>query len=124
MDNSKIQECFELLKKQEELSKVYYDLRVSAAKAKYKFTAVLITHLPTLRTKKKNMGIDMAEMMLLEPNYLSEEQRKEVEEYYQAYQLNTEQYKAIEKLLEINQTHISFIQSILKYVKEGETFGR
>ncbi len=123
LDPAKIDDYCKLLEAQQELGRQYLEARTSASEARISLYFILTQHLPTLRRNKRNIGIEMAELMLLEEGYLDEPQRAECIDYWATYQRGTDKYKSIEKLMEANNTKIMFIMSLAKWQNTGEKYG-
>jgi len=116
MDHIRAQELNQLAKSQVEFATEYLEARKKAGKAKSDLDILLAGNLKELREKKKNLGYEMAKLMLCEDNEAARElYKEEIKE--------TANYKGLEKLIESLQSRISLEQSVLKYIGTGERFG-
>lgn len=113
MDIHQAMEAVELTNEQIVKAKEYCEFREKAAKAKIALDVLLASkYLKAFRTEKKNVGYDMALLMLLEkePN---------LQQYYDDYHTFTAKYKGLEKVLDAMHSKVSFHQSIMKYELEN-----
>lgn len=109
----------EVIDHQIKLAKDYIkDMEIMSTN-KTKFMLMLTANLPNIRRNKKNVGLDMAMLMLMEEGYLELEQRKAAEDYYYAYQQALDRCKGLEKLMEAYQQKVIFAQSQMKYEKDN-----
>ncbi len=106
------------LQKYVELSERYANSRGAFGRAKYKLHVILTANLSKIREQKSNVGMDMALLMLLEPNFLEDVYRQEVLQYYKDYIECEEAYKGLEHLIEATKTQIMYAQSVMKYIKD------
>ena len=109
-------ELSDLCNAQIKLAQEYKEARVKAGQAKVKLNMLLVVRLKDFREKKKNIGMEMSVLMLCEE---SEEARK----YYHAFEYFTYSYKGLEVLINAHQNKISALQSLMRYVRQGEQYG-
>lgn len=94
----------------------YADARQLAGKAQAALDLMVAAKLDDLRAKKKNLGVDMARLMLIGEN-------SHARHFYTEWMENEAIHKGLEKVLDAGSTKISFEQSVMKFVKEGEKYG-
>lgn len=94
----------------------YAEARKLAGEAQAALDLMVAAELADLRSKKRNLGIEMARLMLIEDNF-------EARSFYKEWMEQEAIYKGLEKVLEAGATKISFEQSIMKFIKEGEKYG-
>lgn len=94
----------------------YADARREAGEAEASLKIILTSHLKELRGNKKNLGVEMAILMLCEDN---DEARKLLKEWTQKEAI----YKGLEKLLEATAAKLIFEQSLMKFQSQGEKWG-
>lgn len=116
MDVHKVQELSELASHQIRLAETFADKRKKAGGLKTELELMVTSKLKEIRTAKKNVGYDMALLMLLEI-------LPEAQPIYREYRDAEDDYKGLEKLIEAHQTKISFEQSVMKYIGQGEKYG-
>lgn len=86
----------------------YAQARKNYGEAKYKFDIALAQELPLLRVKKPNIGVETAQIMLLEENLKVREIYKEL--------IDAENfYKGMERILDALKSQITLIQSLFKH---------
>lgn len=115
MDIHRAQELSVLADQQIKNAQDYFESRRKAGDALAALDLLVTAELPALRSQKKNIGIDMARLMLMEENLAARE-------FFKEWQEMEARYKGLEKLLEAYASKISLEQSIMKYQKEGETY--
>lgn len=116
MDIEKMALIRTIAQEQRKHAENYADARKKAGVAKVSLELLLTAGLPSIRKEKKNVGIEMAMMMLMEFDL-------EARKFYKEWQEQEAIYKGLEKLLEAHATRISFEQSVLKYIHTGEKYG-
>lgn len=116
MDIEKAKELSELANHQISLAQRYEKERSLAGTAKLELELVLVSKLKAIRAQKKNVGYDMAILILLEDSDVARN-------LYKAMCLHTDNYKGLEKLIEAHQSKISLEQSVMKYIGQGEKYG-
>lgn len=90
----------------------YAKYRVAAGTAKADLDILLAAELTDFRKQKKNLGYEMATLMLAENNQVAKDLIKTVT-------VNTARYKSLERVIDSLQATISMEQSIMKYEKEN-----
>jgi len=98
------------------LSDDYYKERVKSAEGRVNFEILLVAHMSTYREERKSMGFEMACLRLMEDS-------EPAKEYYKTWKESEAKFKGLEKLLNANETKISFAQSKLRYIAQGEKKG-
>lgn len=116
MELQQIQQTQESCQKIIELAIEYNTARQSAGQAKKDLDLLLASRLKSIRERKRNVGYEMALLMLCEENSIAQG-------LYATMIDQTNVYKGIERLIDAHKTNISFVQSYMKYVHEGEKFG-
>lgn len=91
-----------------EKSEDYAKARKEYATAKYDFDIALATALPLLRQKKSNIGIETAQIMILEG------ENEYIRELYQNLITQENHYKGLEKIIDGLKTQITLAQSLIK----------
>lgn len=94
----------------------YSEARKKAGKAEADLKIILTAHLRELRIEKKNLGVDMAILMLCEDNDIAKG-------LFQEWIEQEAIYKGLEKLLEATAAKLIFEQSIMKFQGQGERWG-
>ncbi len=106
-----------------DLSRQYADARNASAEAKKNMDIILAArYLDGFLAKKKNLGIDMAYLMLINEE-IDPTGHSEIKEYYETYHVKEAEYKGIEKMIEAISSRIMLIQSVMKYQLKGEQNG-
>ena len=120
MDIHQAIELGALTDEQINLSREYQESRLKSAEAKLKLDILLASnYLNDFRSAKKNLGYEMAILMMLEAD-----ESPETLQYYREYSIETGRYKGIERLLDAIATKISYAQSMMKYAVDGERTGK
>lgn len=116
MDISKISELSQLASQQIKNAEEYSIARMKAGAAESDLKILLTARLKELRGTKKNLGIEMSILMLMEdsPN---------ARYFYKEWMHWEGIYKGLEKLIDAYSSKLIFEQSILKYVSQGEKWG-
>lgn len=86
----------------------YAKVRMEYAEAKFKFDILLATNLPILRQKKPNIGIETAQIMILE------DASKDTLETYKELIIKENYYKGLEKIIDALKSQITLCQSLIK----------
>src|SRR3990167_6144803 len=95
-------------------AEAYKNARLAAGEAKKELEILLASkYLSDFRKEKKNLGYEMALLLLLE-------HEPSARETYEQFIREESKYKGLEKIIEAKQTKISFLQSLLKYQIRGE----
>lgn len=116
MDHIKAQELSKLADVQIQNATAYFEARRRAGDALSALDLMVAASLTDFRSKKKNLGIELARLMLIENN-------PSAQSFFKEWQEPEARYKGLEKLLEAYATKISLEQSIMKFIKEGERYG-
>lgn len=98
------------------LSNDYYKERVKSAEARVNFEILLTASMMAFRKERACIGFEMACLRLMEDN-------ETAQEYYKTWKESEAKYKGLERLLSANETKISFAQSKLKYMGQGDKKG-
>jgi len=115
MDHVKAQELSKLADHQIKLAREYVNKRRIAGDLKTEIELLVTANLGDIRGSKKNVGYDMAVLMLLE-------MQPQFKETYRNFRAAESDYKGLEKLIEAHQSKISLEQSIMKYIGDGEKY--
>ena len=113
MDYQRVQNLRKIAAEQIEHAQKFCELRERAGIAKTKLELLLTAQIPAISGEKKNVGVEMAYLMLMEIEPAAKE-------FYQEWQDSEAKYRGLEKLLDAYATRISLEQSIFRYVREGE----
>lgn len=116
MDIHKAQELSKVADQQIKVAEEYALARKEAGDAQASLDLLVAAELSTLRGQKKNLGIEMARLMLIEESLAARS-------FYEQWIKKEAIYKGLEKILEARASKISLEQSIMKYQKEGERYG-
>ena len=111
----------ELGKRQTLAAEQYYDIRVEYAKLHSYIQIEVAKRFHSYRTKKSNLGIDMAILWMLAD--AEKEENTEFIENYEKYQVCLAKYKALDRALDAMHSEQISIQAIMKYKLTGERFG-
>ena len=95
-----------------ELSESYSAARTAAGKAKAELETYLTANLKDIRSRKANVGYDLAILMLCE-------EHEEAGKARDIYTRETHRYKGLEKLIEAHKSRIMLEMAIMKFIKEG-----
>jgi hypothetical protein len=77
---------------------------------------MLTAELPGIRAEKRNCGVEMAYIMLMERN-------EAAKEFYGEWQKEESNYKGLERMLEAYESRIMLEMSIAKRQAAGEKWG-
>jgi hypothetical protein len=94
----------------------YAEARSVAGNAEASLNLMLAAQLKDIRAEKPNVGMEFAQIMLIEIDGVARE-------FYEAWKTNEAVYKGLEKLLEARASKLIFEQSVMKRTREGERFG-
>ena len=94
----------------------YAEAREMAGKAELALNCILVASLSEIRGRKKNVGIEMAQLMVCEDN-------PEATNYYAIWKQNEATYKGLEKLIDARGGQIIMEQSLMKNEREGAKWG-
>lgn len=117
MDVPLIKKLREIADEQVRCADEYSEARRLAGEAEVSLNIILAANLKNIRAQKRNVGIEMAHLMLCEDN-------EEAKRLYMEWKTNEARYKGLEKLLEARSAKLIFEQSLMKNVREGEKWGR
>jgi hypothetical protein len=104
-DHIKIWAISEELLKQ---SKAYAQARTEYAYAKFEFDMALARELPSLREKKPNIGVETAQMMVLEG------QNHRIKDNYRIMIEKENHFKGLEKIVDALKSQVTLCQSLIK----------
>lgn len=93
-----------------ESAKQYQEYRKASGQAEMRLKILLASQLKELRLAKKNLGVEMAMLILMEDNMVARG-------LYEEWQDNESKYKAMEKLLDAYGSKLSMEQSVMKYLR-------
>jgi hypothetical protein len=116
MDEFTINDLRDLAKGQTERADEYCRARRAAGEAKVALDLLLTAALPGIRAEKRNVGMDMAYLMLIE-------RQEAARGYFEDWQKNEAAYKGLERLLDAYASRIMMELSILKRQADGERYG-
>lgn len=116
MDIHKAQELSGIADKQIDIARQYEQARRKSGKAEGDFKILLTARLKEFRAEKKNLGVDMAQLMLMEDDLLARELFKEWMEHEAIY-------KGLERLLDAYASKLITEQAIMKFIGTGEKWG-
>lgn len=102
-----------LAQKQVDTANRYAIVRREAANAETDLKILLTAKLKELRGSKKNLGIEMAILMLCEDNSVAVN-------LYNEWNKKEAEYKGLERLLEAQSSQLIFEQSLMKFQGAGE----
>lgn len=117
-----VQELLKLNQLTDELldySRMYEKILTKANTARDSFKLVLASNISAVRKKKSNVGMDMAELMLMEPGFLPVDQVVEVQGYWKEWKENETKVDTLKELMDAIRHKISFAQSSMRYEKEN-----
>ena len=84
-----------------------------------KFKIVLSSKIADLKAFKSNIGIEMAELVLMQPGFLDFNSSVEVMTYWDIWKKNETYCHGLEKIIEAKSIKLSFAQSQMKYIKDN-----
>lgn len=113
---NKAEELREIAVKQIENAQAYAIARLKAGQAESDLKILLTASLKALRGNKKNLGVEMACLMLCEDNEVARELLK-------IWTVEEAKYKGLERLLEAYSSKLIMEQSLMKRQAEGEKWG-
>lgn len=115
MEQKQAQELAQIAYKQVELADEYALIREQAGQCECALELKLADRLTIYRAEKPNVGYDFAMLMLVGEN-------KEAAQIFKQFRELTGKYKGLEKQIEARQSIISYEQSKMKYVLQGERY--
>lgn len=116
MDEFTMNDLRDLAKEQATRANEYCQARRKAGSAKVALDLILTAQLPGIRAEKRNCGVEMAYLILMERS-------EAAKGYYEAWQTEEANYKGLEKLLEAYGSRIMLEMSIAKREAEGAKWG-
>jgi hypothetical protein len=116
MDVKKAQELSLIADKQIEIAIEYEKARRNAGTAEGNFKILLTAQLKDFRAEKKNLGVDMAQLMLMEEN-------AEARDLFKTWMEQESIYKGLERLLDAYASKLITEQAIMKFIGQGERWG-
>ena len=119
------EELREIAVSQEYRSQEYAEARKAAGKAKVSLDLLLTASLGDIQDRKKNVGIEMAYLMLCEPCWVAGTDKSEVARgLYREWQEQEAIYKGLERIIEAHASRLMFEMAIMKYNQIGERYGK
>jgi len=113
-----VMKLIELSDERLEKAKLYHQNIIKAKKAEMNLKLILASkYLKGFRATKKNLGIEMALMMMMEQD---NPDAKEIEGYFSDFVLADAEAKGLEKILEAMDSKVSLGKSILFWEEKGE----
>lgn len=116
MDIHKALELSKVADEQVEIAKQYEKARKKSGLAKTQLDLILTSKLRELRSDKKNLGVEMAILMLMEEDAVARD-------LYKEYMDEEAKYKGLERILDAYASKLITEQAIMKYQGRGETWG-
>lgn len=116
MDVNKIEKLRAIAQKQVETANSYANVRLDAATAESELKIIVTSRLKELRGTKRNLGIEMAILMVCEED-------EHARDLYHIWVTKEALYKGLEKLLDAQGSQLIFEQSIMKFQGNGEKWG-
>lgn len=95
-----------------EQSEEYAKARKFYGEAKYEFDIALAAALPNLRQKKSNIGIETAQIMILEG------ENEYIRDLYRDLIERENHYKGLEKIIDALKTQITLAMSLIKNTQQ------
>lgn len=119
MDYKQAMDGFEITSEIVDRARDYIKALNEATEAKNYLEVILTAeYLKDFRAVKKNLGYDMALLMMLEK--AAEQDNDDILDAYKQYQTKTAEYKGLEKLINALETKVSYYQSLMRWQREGE----
>lgn len=116
METAEINKLRGLADTQIDCANKYAEARKMAGNAEADLKILLTSKLKELRINKKNLGVEMAILMLCEENELAKDLYKE--------QIKHEAiYKGLERILDAQSAKLIFEQSLMKRMHTGDRYG-
>jgi hypothetical protein len=116
IDQKKLADLRGIAQGQVERAEKYAQARERAGRAESQLKIILASKLKNIRKEKKNVGIDMAILMLCEDDEVARKLSKELIEQEAIY-------KGLERVLDAVASVLIFEQSLMKFVGNGEKYG-
>jgi hypothetical protein len=105
------------------LSKLYAIERKKFGELEADLLLILASKVNIYKEVKKNLGIDMAFEMLMADEEVNQS-HSTIKEDFRSMKKAFHNYKALERLINAQESNIMAIQSIMKYSAKEDTFGR
>lgn len=115
MQPEKANELGKIANQQIELADKYALTREQAGQCECALELMVAERLDWFRAEKPNVGYDMAILMLIAEN-------NEAKQVFEQWKKLTAIYKGLEKQIEARQSIISYEQSKMKYILQGEKY--
>src|SRR3990167_577646 len=115
LDQDRIHKLFKMAEHQRKIAEDYAEQRALATKHRLDFEMLLIAELESIRFDKPNVGIEMANLMLME-------RVKEAKDVYKDWQMAEAKYKGLEKIIESGATELMFHQTVMNWSAKGEKY--
>lgn len=116
MDINKANELSGIANKQIKIAESYAEARSKAGDAESKLKLILTAKLKELRGNKKNLGVEMALLMLMETDTVARG-------LYSDWMEWEAKFKGLEKLLDAYASKLITEQAIMKRFNQGEKWG-
>lgn len=108
LDYTDAQKAWEISQELLEKSIEYSNARMDYANAKFSYDIFLAKYLPILREKKSNLGIETAQIMILELGIT------EINDVYHMLIHKENYYKGLERIIDALKSQITLTQSLIK----------
>ncbi len=105
-----------LAQKQTDTANRYFELRRASGKAEADLKIILTANLRELRLNKKNIGVEMAILILCEEHEVAIK-------LYHEWMTKEAEYKGLEKILDAQASQLMTEMSFNRREKEGERYG-
>lgn len=112
----KAHELSQVANKQIEIAQEYSAARNKAGVAEYQLKLILASKLSELRVGRKNLGIEMALLMLMETDQVARG-------LYEEWMASEAKYKGLEKILDSYSSKLITEQALMKRFSQGEMLG-
>lgn len=116
ISHAEIQHLREIARIQTDNAKKYSVARKEAGEAEANLKILLASKINKMREDKKNLGIDMAILILCS-------ECEESKNLYKEWITKEAIYKGLEKLIDATASKLIFEQSLMKFQHTGERFG-
>jgi len=105
-----------------EASHAYKEARTQFESIGFEIEMALAKKIASYRVEKKNIGIEMARIMVLE-DAIKEDNQEYIDKYEQ-YKESLGTYKGLDRVLESLRSGMVAIQSLMKYAGQGDMYGK
>lgn len=116
MDHERIEQLRKMAQAQVDTATRYANIRRQSGNAESDLKILLTARLKELRGNKKNLGIEMAILIMCEED-------THAQELFQEWQRKEAEYKGLERILDAQASQLMFEQSVMRYQREGEKYG-